>query len=72
MSDARRRRLNELWEIAGNLLNLNPTQEDQILKVAVEGIRLLQEEGHLADVVNFLEEAGPITSKWIFTVPAGC
>jgi hypothetical protein len=72
MSDARRRRLNELWEIAGNLLNLNPTQEDQILNVAVEGIRLLQEEGHLADVVNFLEEAGPITSNWIFTVPAGC
>ena len=57
ISDVRRHRLNELWEIAGRL---TPTQEDQCFNVIVEGIRLLREEGYLADVDDFLNEAGPI------------
>jgi hypothetical protein len=64
MSDARRQRLNELWEIAGRL---SPTQKGQIYNVVVEGIRLLKAEGHLTDVENFLNKAGPIPPDWVST-----
>ena len=56
-SDARRQRLNELWEIAGRL---TPTQKDQRLNVVKEGIRLLQEEGEFVDADGFMKDAGPI------------
>jgi hypothetical protein len=57
MSDARHHRANELLEIARRLL---PTNEDQCLNVVVEAFRLLQEEGYLDDVVDFLNESGHI------------
>ena len=62
MSDARRQRLNELWEIAGCLLgSSSSTQRDRLDNVIDEGIRLLQEEGHLVEVedFDFLKHAGP-------------
>ena len=57
MSDARRRRVNELWEITGLF---SPTQREQCLIVVVEAMHLLREEGYLDDVDDFLNEAGPI------------
>ena len=56
-SDARRQRLDELWETAGYLAF---TQEDQCSKVVDEGIRLLREEGCLMDAYEFMDEAGPM------------
>lgn len=57
MNDARRMRVNELWEIDGRL---TPTREDQYLNVVDEGIRLLKEEGCLMDVYEFMDEVGPM------------
>ena len=56
-SDARRQRLDELWETAGYLAF---TQEDQCSKVVDEGIRLLREERCLMDAYEFMDEAGPM------------
>ena len=61
-SDARRQRLNELWEIAGRL---TLAQKDQIDNVVKEGTRLLLEEGRFMNAVDFWNEAGPIPSDWI-------
>ncbi|KAN0128919.1 hypothetical protein V8E53_013292 [Lactarius tabidus] len=58
MSDARRRKVNELWEIAGRLI---PTQEDQCFNVVVEAMCLLRQEGYLDDEADFLYEAGPMS-----------
>jgi hypothetical protein len=58
MSDARRRKVNELWEIAGRL---TPTQEDQCFNVVVEAMCLLRQEGYLDDEADFLYEAGPMS-----------
>ena len=63
MSDARRERLNELWEIAGHL---SPIQEDQVYNVGNEGIHLLQEEGHLVDTEDFFKHSGSISSEGIY------
>jgi hypothetical protein len=57
MSDVRRRRVNELWEIAGRF---TPPQREQCLIVVVEAMRLLREEGYLDGVPEFMKEAGPI------------
>jgi hypothetical protein len=67
MSDARRQKVKELWEIAGRF---TPAQGVQCLNVVVEAIRLLQEEGYLADADDFTNEAGPICafhSDWVST-----
>ena len=61
-SDARRQKLNELWEI---VKCLTPAQKDQISNVVTEGICLLREEGRLMNAVDFRNEAGPIPSDWI-------
>jgi hypothetical protein len=61
--DARRQRLNELWETLGRLI---PTPEEEgqslnaIIDACAEGIRLLQEEGESVDVGDFMKEAGPL------------
>ena len=63
ISDARRQRVNELWEIIGRLA---PTLKEEdprlnvIIEACAEGIHLLQEEGEFADVDDFLKEAGPM------------
>ncbi|KAN0132352.1 hypothetical protein V8E53_009778 [Lactarius tabidus] len=60
MSDVRRQRVNELWEIIGRL---TPTMEEEdqcssaAVEACVEGIRLLQEEGELVDADGFMKEA---------------
>jgi hypothetical protein len=67
MSDARRQKVNELWETAGRF---NPTQGIECLHVVVEAIHLLQEEGYLADADDFTNEGGPICafhSDWVST-----
>jgi hypothetical protein len=70
MSDARRQKVNELWELAGSFTPTD-TWGVQCLSVAVEAIRLLQEEGYLADADNFTNDAGPICafhSDWVSTI----
>jgi hypothetical protein len=67
LSDARRQKVNELWETVGRL---TPTQGIECLHVVVEAIHLLQEEGYLADADDFTNEAGPICafhSDWVST-----
>jgi hypothetical protein len=68
MSDVRRQRVNELWEIAGRF---TPAQGFQsYVNVVVEAMRLLQEEGYLDGVDDFMKEAGPIGalhSDWVCT-----
>jgi hypothetical protein len=59
MSDARRQKVNELWETAGRF---TPTQEVQgLVDLAVEAMGLLRKEGYLEDVEDFLNEAGPMS-----------
>ncbi|KAN0128924.1 hypothetical protein V8E53_013297 [Lactarius tabidus] len=58
MSDARRQKVNELWEIAGTF---TPTQADQCFDVVLEAMPLLWEEGYDEDVVAFINEAGPMS-----------
>ena len=67
MSDARRQKATGLWEAIGQL---NPNQGVQCLNFVVEGVRLLQEEGYLADADDFTNEAGPVCayhSDWVST-----
>ena len=65
MSDDRRVKLNELWE---SITHFSPTQGTQRLKVIVEGIHLLKEEGYLADADDFANDAGIVCayhSDWV-------
>ena len=65
MSDDRRVKLNELWE---SITHFSPTQGTQRLKVIVEGILLLKEEGYLADADDFANDAGIVCayhSDWV-------
>ena len=67
MSDWRRQKVNELWEI---IRRLNPPQGVLCLTFVVEAIRLLQEEGYLADADDFTKEAGTVCayhSDWVST-----
>ena len=67
MSDARRVKLNELWEI---IPSFTPMQGIQRLNVIVEAIHLLNEEGYLADADDFTNDAGLVTafhSDWVST-----
>jgi hypothetical protein len=57
MSDARRQKVNELWKFTRSY---TPAQGVQCLNVIVEAIRLLKEEGYLADADDFTNEAGRI------------
>ena len=57
MSDARRVKLNELWEI---IPSFTPTQGIQRLNVIVEAIHLLREEGYLTDADDFTNMAVPV------------
>ena len=57
MSDARRRRVNELWEIVGHFTF---SQREQCFIVVEEAMRLLREEGYWDGVWEFMNEAGPI------------
>ena len=66
-SDARRLRLKELSEI---IISFNFTKANQHLNCAVEGIRLLREEGCLGGTDDFTFLAGPICayySDWVST-----
>lgn len=64
-SDARRQRINELWEMVGRL---TPTLEDEYLDVVaeacMEGTCLLRAEGYVKsmerDVDDFMSEAVPM------------
>jgi hypothetical protein len=58
MSNARHRRVNKLWEIAGMF---TPTQADQCFDVVLEAMPLLWEEGYDDDMVAFINEAGPMS-----------
>ncbi|KAF8972337.1 hypothetical protein BDZ97DRAFT_1021395 [Flammula alnicola] len=65
MSDARRVKANELWEI---IPSFSPTQGIQRLTVIVEAIHLLKEEGYLADADDFTNDAGVVCayhSDWV-------
>ena len=67
MSDARRVKVNELWEI---IPSFTPMQGIQRLNVIVEAIHLLKEEGYLADADDFTNDAGLVTafhSDWVST-----
>ena len=57
MSVARRRRVNELWEIVGRFTF---SQREQCFIVVEEAMRLLREEGYWDGVREFMNEAGPI------------
>ena len=66
MSDARRQKVNELWEVIESLNG--PGHGVRCLNVVVEAIRLLREEGYLADAHDFTKEAGPVCavhSDWV-------
>jgi hypothetical protein len=58
MSDARRQKVNELWEIARRLI---PTQGDHCLNVVDEAMGLLRKEGYMEDAKDFLNEARPMS-----------
>jgi hypothetical protein len=65
MSDDRRVKLNALWE---SIADFSPTQGTQRLKVIVQGIHLLKEEGYLADADDFANDAGIVCayhSDWV-------
>ena len=67
ISDARRQKIHALWEV---VTRFTPTQAVQCLKSIAEAIRLLKEEGYLADADDFMNEAGPICafhSDWVST-----
>jgi hypothetical protein len=58
-SDARRQKVNELWETAGRF---TPTQDvEGLVDVVVEAMGLLRKEGYLEDPEDFLNEAGPMS-----------
>ena len=57
MSDARRRKVNELWEIAGRFTF---SEREQCFIVVQEAMCLLREEGFLGGVGEVMNEAGPI------------
>ena len=65
-SDARRQRVAELLE---DIRDLNgPYEGVQCLNAVVEAIRLLREDGYLADMHDFTKKAGPICathSDWV-------
>ena len=66
MSDARRQKVTELLEVIASLND--PNQGVRCLNAVVEGVRLLQEEGYLADAHDFTKEAGPVCaihSDWV-------
>jgi hypothetical protein len=69
MSDARRQKVKELLEFTENYFA--PTQGVQCLYVIAEGIRLLKEEGYLADADDFANVAGPICAFHCDLVSAG-
>lgn len=65
MSDARRVKVNKLWEI---IPTFSPKQGIQRLNVIVEAIHLLKEEGYLADADDFTNDAGIVCayhSDWV-------
>ena len=65
MSDGRRVKLTELWDI---IPSFTPLQGDQRLNVIVKAIHLLKEEGYLADADDFTNEAGLVCayhSDWV-------
>ena len=67
MSDARRVKVNDLWEI---IPRFTPTQGTQRLNVIVEAIHLLREEGYLADADDFTNDAVLVCayhSDWVST-----
>ncbi|KAF8257877.1 hypothetical protein EI94DRAFT_1670260 [Lactarius quietus] len=64
-SDARRVKLNELWDI---IPSFTPFQGIQRLNVIVEAIHLLKEEGYLADADDYTNDAGLVCafhSDWV-------
>ena len=66
-SDARRQRLHAIWE---SLNRFTMTQGAQCLKVIVEAIHLLGEEGYLSDSDDFTDKAGwfcALHSDWVST-----
>lgn len=66
-SDARRLRLNQLWEI---IPRFTPKQEIQHLIAIVEGLRIFSEERLLADTADFLNDAASLCayhSDWVST-----
>jgi len=65
MSDARRVKLDELWE---SIPSFSPIQGMQRLRVIVKGIHLLKEEGFLGDADDFANDAGIVCayhSDWV-------
>jgi len=65
MSDGRRVKLTELWEI---IPSFTPMQGIQRLNVIVKAIHLLKEEGYLADADDFMNDAGLVCafhSDWV-------
>ena len=65
MSDARRQKVDELWEAINRL---KPAKAVQCLNLVVDAIRLLREEGYLADEDDFTNEAGLVCafhSDWV-------
>ncbi|KAF8259758.1 hypothetical protein EI94DRAFT_1690349 [Lactarius quietus] len=67
-SDARRVKLHDLHEIFQNFTAQSHLQGAQLLNFIVEGVRLLKEEGHLADADDFTAFAGQICalhSDWV-------
>jgi hypothetical protein len=67
MSDARRVKATALWEI---IPSFTPLQGIQRLKVIVEALQLLKEEGYLADADDFTNDAVLVCayhSDWVST-----
>ncbi|KAF8259765.1 hypothetical protein EI94DRAFT_1750632 [Lactarius quietus] len=66
-SDARRVKLNELREIIQNFTQ-SRLEATQLLRMVVEGVRLLKEEGYLADADDFTTYGGrfcALYSDWV-------
>jgi len=64
-SDTRRIKIAQLWERIGRFTSI---QSFERLNAIVEGIRLLKEEGYLADTDNFTNDAGLVCahhSDWV-------